>query len=1546
MLMMAVNAMSEDLAYFYLNNGRCFPLPVSVLSKMEVSKLDINNIQHSDYQTQKIVTNDTTVFISLSEIDSIVFDKKEITDYPKTEKEIKESIDLSNSIASKSKQIVDSLADLGEMDINVIVEEIRKLDGVIVANADSSQSVINIIQKDGICINKLMKIDESTYIDENEEVYYKSISPKLSPSPRRIEMSQGNDEPYLAPHGQALILAPFQSSFGKYMNYFREQFEYAYDKYPIVYENHSADILKFKGDNLSKYDFLFIDTHGGCGSFMAPRSDYANGWLSAYNWLLSELYSESYTTALCSRSEYNYDFIDYYINKEKLLTWDQIFIGEEDGKLYVAMDHSFIDGYSFDGCIVFASACLAGRDKTSDTSLMKAFLDNGAALYAGFEVVINSAVCESIDTGIIGLFAHGVSFQDAKQYWINSSYLKKTVDTARKTGLYKTEELDPQRFVYRVNPKLSNSKIFLKNPYPSLYPAVVDKETIGFAWETELEGFTTYSQTIELVNFQERKARKNRFNVQFNLVNDLYVDGKLYKCANEEKSLTVPANEFSVGDHSWYVTSSLYDDENNIVCTYSSKEENFNIPEPLQSLVISQNSVVVNLGSTTTVEITSGNGGYTVSVDKPTIATVTLSGTTITIKGVAKGTAKVTVKDKSGQTAEINVNVWDNLTLSQSSVGLYPGNSTTVEITNGSGHYSVSVDKPAVATASLSGSKITIKGVNIGSAVVTVTDTSTNQTAKINVTVSSAPTLVVSNSSVDLIVGGSSTVEITSGSGSYEISNSNANVVQAVLEGAKITLTAKAEGNAVVTVKDKATGQTASVSITVKPISNLVLSQSNVDLTIGAEAIVEIVSGSGDYSVAVDKPAVATATLSGTKITIKGIATGTANVTVKDKSGQTAEIKVTVNSSSESYAVYNAGTLTFYHDQLKNSRGGYVFELNTGSNSPGWGYWRTKISKVVFDKSFAGARPTSTYIWFLEMRNLTSIEGIYYLNTSEVTNMYAMFSYCENLTYINVSNFDTKNVTDMAWMFSYCKNLTYVDISNFDMRNVTDLSCMFYECSNLTFLDASNYKTEKVTNMAYMFFECNNLTSLDISNFDTRNVTDMSCMFARCKNLTTLDVSSFKTENVTNMTNMFFECIYLTSLDISNFDTRNVTNMDGMFYECNNLTSIDVSNFDTRNVTDMSWMFGYCNRLISLDLSSFMTEKVTNMYAMFIGCEELTSLDISNFDTRNVTNMDGMFYGCISLYTLDVSNFNMAACEKSESMFAYCDGLNSLAVSFTMEYLDESACEYVGYFTPCTIIAPEGFNFGVDTSGESFTWKSGNFKLDSGNSSILTFTVNDVSFKMVAVEGGTFMMGASDYDYEALSIDKPQHQVTLSSYYIGQMEVTQELWKAVMGTNPSDFKSSNKLPVECVSWDDCQQFIAKLNNLTGETFSLPTEAQWEFAARGGNYSNNYTYSGSNSLDFVAWYNGNSGRKTHNVATKVPNELGIFDMSGNVSEWCQDYYGKYSSNSQTNPTGPSSGSTRIYRGGFWDSYPSDCLIYKRDNTVPDERFNWIGLRLAL
>ena len=235
---------------------------------------------------------------------------------------------------------------------------------------------------------------------------------------------------------------------------------------------------------------------------------------------------------------------------------------------------------------------------------------------------------------------------------------------------------------------------------------------------------------------------------------------------------------------------------------------------------------------------------------------------------------------------------------------------------------------------------------------------------------------------------------------------------------------------------------------------------------------------------------------------------------------------------------------------------------------------------------------------------------------------------------------------------------------------------------------------------------------------------------------------------------------------------------------------------------------------------------------------------------------------------------------------------------------------------------------------------------DPWSNETMTVEANGVSFTMMHVEGGTFTMGAtSEMEDDPYDGEKPTQQVTLSSYYIGETEVTQALWKAVMGWNPSSFKGDD-LPVEMVSWDDCQTFISKLNALTGKNFRLPTEAEWEFAARGGNQSRHTQYSGSSRIDDVAWYEDNSGNKTHPVKTKQPNELGIYDMTGNVCEWCQDWHGDYSSYAQTNPTGASSGSCRVYRGGSWIAIPMHNCSSLRVSFPPENSSYGLGLRLVL
>ena len=228
-------------------------------------------------------------------------------------------------------------------------------------------------------------------------------------------------------------------------------------------------------------------------------------------------------------------------------------------------------------------------------------------------------------------------------------------------------------------------------------------------------------------------------------------------------------------------------------------------------------------------------------------------------------------------------------------------------------------------------------------------------------------------------------------------------------------------------------------------------------------------------------------------------------------------------------------------------------------------------------------------------------------------------------------------------------------------------------------------------------------------------------------------------------------------------------------------------------------------------------------------------------------------------------------------------------------------------------------------------------------------TVGSVTFTMIPVKGGTFQMGATkEQTGEARKDEKPVHTVTLDNFQIGETEVSQALWREVMGSNPSTYKG-NDLPVTNVTWEDCQEFIKKLNERTGKQFRLPTEAEWEFAARGGTASKGYMFSGSDEVRSVAWHNRDSNRDRHNgpyaIKSKDPNELGIYDMSGNVNEWCQDWFGDYTADPQTNPQGPATGKEHVYRGGSWWYYGMSCRVSRRNSGVKDVR-GVIGLRLAM
>jgi len=332
---------------------------------------------------------------------------------------------------------------------------------------------------------------------------------------------------------------------------------------------------------------------------------------------------------------------------------------------------------------------------------------------------------------------------------------------------------------------------------------------------------------------------------------------------------------------------------------------------------------------------------------------------------------------------------------------------------------------------------------------------------------------------------------------------------------------------------------------------------------------------------------------------------------------------------------------------------------------------------------------SSGYYLFYEFQKLETIEGMRYIDTSNVTDMnsmfrdcnslttidvstfntekvrdmYFIFADCNSLTTLNLSNFNTSNVPNMDYMFSGCSSLTELNLSNFNTSNVTNMSNMFFGCSSLTSLDVSTFNTEKVIDMSNMFEGCSSLTILDVSNFNTEKVSNISRMFYECSSLNTLNLSTFNTSNVTNMSAMFFYCGSLTSLNLSNFNTEKVTDMHYMFYGCCKLPTLDLSNFNTGNVTDMNFMFKDCSSLTSLDVSTFNTEKVTDMNSMFEYCSSLTTLDVSNFNTQNVYDMSGMFDGCINLTTLDVSNFNTEKAYRMNSMFSHCSSLTTLDLS-------------------------------------------------------------------------------------------------------------------------------------------------------------------------------------------------------------------------------------------------------------------------------------------
>ena len=495
------------------------------------------------------------------------------------------------------------------------------------------------------------------------------------------------------------------------------------------------------------------------------------------------------------------------------------------------------------------------------------------------------------------------------------------------------------------------------------------------------------------------------------------------------------------------------------------------------------------------------------------------------------------------------------------------------------------------------------------------------------------------------------------------------------------------------------------------------------------------------------------------------------------------------------------GTLTFRRGASK-PEGAY--DLYGGIYYPGWWYGQKgKIKTVVFDASFANARPKSCYGWFSGCSNLTEIKGIEYLNTEKVTNMQEMFNACSKLTSLNLSNFNTAEVTNMSYMFKSCKALTSLDLTNFNTEKVMDMQGMFWECSDLTSLNLTSLNTENVTDMTGMFKDCTDLTSLDLSNFNTAKVTKMNQMFFQCYALTSLDLSSFNTAEVTKMDNMFKSCNDLTSLDLSNFNTAKVTDMNSMFYGCNTLTSLDLSNFNTAKVTNMNSMFYGCNALTSLDLTSFNTAEVTNMSNMFRLCKALTSLDLSNFNTAKVENMKEMFYNSNALTTIYASDkFVTDKVTNSGSMFYGCTELKGFIDKYDESKIDHTYANYkTGYFTK--LVAKNGDErYGI--AGETTQLTVDNLVLADGKDFVAyePFTATAASYSRTIKEGTTWatlclpfevsLEGQNFRAFKLLSANDATNTIELEEITTSIAAGTPVIIKMTNGANELNFSVNNK----------------------------------------------------------------------------------------------------------------------------------------------------------
>ena len=519
------------------------------------------------------------------------------------------------------------------------------------------------------------------------------------------------------------------------------------------------------------------------------------------------------------------------------------------------------------------------------------------------------------------------------------------------------------------------------------------------------------------------------------------------------------------------------------------------------------------------------------------------------------------------------------------------------------------------------------------------------------------------------------------------------------------------------------------------------------------------------------------------------------------------------------YAEFNNSTRTLTF-KCGPSKPEGAYGLNEETSNPGWIGQSSNIEKVVFDASFANARPTSCHMWFYQCTNLTDIEGIENLNTEKVTAMSGMFFLCEKLSSLDLSNFNTEKVTNMYGMFFQCAKLTSLDLSNFNTEKVTIMDGMFCNCSSLTSLDLSNFNTEKVEDMYGMFSSCSALTTIYASDkFVTDLVSEGSEMFLGCKNLKGYAESKIdKTyancgtdgyftpgcgyaefDNVTGTLTFRYKGVKPAGAYDLNVESNNLgwnaqkeniekvvfdasfanarpTSCYRWFDNCFYLSEIEgIENLNTQNVTDMSWMFNCCYALTSLDVSNFNTEKVTNMSNMFGSCKKLSSLDLSNFNTERVEEMSHMFSVCSTLQTIFASDkFVTNQVFDGDGMFQGCENLKGFIdyISNSDKDNNEYANYKTGYFSK--LVGKNGEEK-IGAAGETLATE--NLVLDDGKDFVAydKFAAKNAFYIRVIPEGSTwgtlclpFAIGQSQETeckfYRLTGIDNDNECITLESY--------------------------------------------------------------------------------------------------------------------------------------------------------------------------------------